>query len=244
MKNLSWLKNDLITHRGLYDNYMAPENSKKAFELSIQNDYSIELDVMMLKDGNVICYHDISLLRLTSDQRFISDVTHDQIKDLKLINSLENILLFKDALKLINGQVNLLIEIKPFNDFLTLTKNLMTLLKDYQGNYAIFSFHPKVVYYLKKYHPNVIRGQISEYFSDRKDMTKFQKYLMKTMFFNKFTKPDFISYSISDLPNKYLDKYKKKGLTIISYAAKSQAELDFVKMHYDNAVFENFIPKK
>jgi len=65
---------------------------------------------------------------------------------------------------------------------------------------------------------------------------------MKSMFFNRFTKPDFISYGINDLPNKYLDKYKKKGLTIISYAAQSQEAYDRVKSFYDNVVFEYFEP--
>jgi glycerophosphoryl diester phosphodiesterase len=244
MKDLSWLKNDLITHRGLHDGKDVIENTIKSFEMAINHHYSIELDVMMLKDHHVICYHDVSLKRLTNDQRYVNDVSLKDIKELKLLNSLDTITLFKDALKLINGKVNLLIEIKPFGDVITLTKNVIDLLKDYQGKYAIFSFHPKVIYYLKKHHKDIIRGQISEYFLDRDDLNRFQKYLMKTMFFNQFTKPDFISYSIHDLPNKYLDIYKKKGLTIISYAAKNQAELDFVKLHYDNAVFENFIPKK
>jgi len=33
-------------------------------------------------------------------------------------------------------------------------------------------------------------------------------------------------------------------MTVISYAARSQEELDFVKSHYHNAVFEYFEPKK
>jgi hypothetical protein len=75
-------------------------------------------------------------------------------------------------------------------------------------------------------------------------MSKFAKFLMKRMSFNILTKPDFISYGIYDMPNKYLDKLKKKGITIISYAARSQNDFDFVKTHYHNVVFEYFDPKK
>jgi hypothetical protein len=75
-------------------------------------------------------------------------------------------------------------------------------------------------------------------------MSKIAKFLMRSMAFNIFTKPDFISYGIYDMPNKYLDKLKKKGITIISYAARSQNDFDFVKTHYDNVVFEYFDPEK
>ena len=67
---------------------------------------------------------------------------------------------------------------------------------------------------------------------------------MRSMFFNRFTKPDFISYGIHDMPNKYIDKAMKKGITIISYAARTQAQFDFVKSRYHNTVFEFFEPKK
>ena len=66
---------------------------------------------------------------------------------------------------------------------------------------------------------------------------------MKSMFFNRFTKPDFVNYGVVDLPNKYCDKAYKKGLCIIAYASKSQEEFDMVKEHYDNSVFEYFIPR-
>jgi len=243
-KNISWLKEDLIAHRGLYNNIDVPENSKKAFIKAIESNYSIELDVLMLKDHHIVCFHDFNLERLTKLNKNINQVTIDEIKDLKLLNSLESICTLSDAIKEIDSKVNLLIEVKPFGDIKTTIKEVMKVLKDYKGNYAVFSFHPYVPYYLKKNHENVIRGQISEYFLDRTDLSKLNKFLLKTMFFNKFTKPDFISYSINNLPNKYLDRLKKKGITIISYAAKNQMEFDYVKSYYDNVVFENFLPKK
>ena len=115
-------------------------------------------------------------------------------------------------------------------------KNVVALCADLIGSLKMDDF--------KKNHPEVIRGQISEYFKDDQKMSKISKYLMKSLFFNRFTKPDFVSYGIYDIPNKYLDKLMKKGLTVISYAARSQKDLDFVKSHYHNSVFEFFEPKK
>ena len=244
MKNLAWLKHDLIAHRGLHKaDQSIPENSITSFKEAMKLGYSIELDVNLLKDGQVVVFHDHQLNRLFQMDKTLDELTYEDIKDLTFENG-DYIPLLKEALDLVDGKVNLLIELKPHGNVVKLCENFMNIMKDYHGNFAVFSFHPKVVYYLKKHHPNVIRGQISEYFKDNDRMPKFMKFLMKRLFFNRFTKPDFISYGIYDMPNKYLDKNKKKGITIISYAARSQQDFDFVKSHYDNIVFEYFIPKK
>jgi hypothetical protein len=67
--------------------------------------------------------------------------------------------------------------------------------------------------------------------------------MMRTLITNRLTKPHFINYGIKDLPNKYVDKQKKKGVIIFGYAAKNQKQLDYMRKQYDNAVFEDFIPK-
>jgi hypothetical protein len=75
-------------------------------------------------------------------------------------------------------------------------------------------------------------------------MNKINKFLMKHLWVNWYSKPDFINFGIHDMPNKYLDRAQKKGITVIGYAAHSQKELDWVKSYYSNAVFEFFIPKE
>lgn len=244
MKDLSWLKKDDIAHRGLYTKDQSiPENSIPAFENAIKSGYSIELDINVLKDGTVVSFHDHHLKRICNKEGLLSELTYQDIKDLKLFHTDYHIPKMKEVLDVVSGRVPLLIEIKPKGDVVFLCESLMKDLSQYQGKYAIFSFHPKVVYWFKKNHPEVIRGQIAEFFKNEK-MNRFSKYLLKTMFFNLFTKPDFISYGIDDMPNKYLDRLKKKHMTIISYAAKTQDELDLVRKMYHNAVFEHFIPKK
>lgn len=245
MKDLSWLKTEYIAHRGLYRRDQSiPENSLASVRHALEKGYAVECDVNLLKDGTVVCFHDFTLKRICNDSRQTSDITLSEIKKLNLFHTDEKVPTLKEVLALIDGKKPVLIELKPHGNVKKLCYETMNILKDYQGKYALFSFHPRVVYILKKRYPHVIRGQISEYFKDLKTMNKIQKYLMKSMFFNRFTKPDFISYGINDLPNKYLDHFYKKGIPIISYAAKSQEAFDFVKSHYDNVVFEYFEPKK
>lgn len=244
MKDLTWLKTRLIAHRGLYQSDQSvPENSMLAFQKAMDHGYGIELDVNLLKDQTVVAFHDHHLYRACGKDVFLSEVTYSEIKSLTVFKTKEKIPRLTDVLALVSGQVPLLIELKPKRDIIGLCEAVMRDLSSYQGEYAVFSFHPKAVGWFKKYHPNVIRGQIAECFRND-SMHPLIRYLLRTMFFNRFTQPDFVSYGIHDLPNRTLNRLKKKNMTIISYAAKTQAEFDHVIHHYDNVVFEHFIPKR
>ncbi len=244
-KDLKWLKNAWIAHRGLHTkDGKVPENSRLSFMSAIDQGFAIELDVNVLKDGTVIAMHDYHLKRLCGDPRTTDDITKDDLQQLRLLGTDEKMMTIDEVLALVDGKVPLLIELKPHGPVVKLCESIMKSLIHYKGVYAIFSFHPKVVYWFKKHHHDVIRGQIAETFTRDPKMPKIIKWMMKHMIFNPWTKPDFISYYIHDMPNIILDKYYKKGMTVISYAAQSQEELDFVRSHYDNAVFEYFIPKK
>lgn len=243
MKDLSFLKTYQFAHRGLYTkDQMVPENSMLAFKQAMEHGYAIELDLNITQDCVPIAFHDFNMKRLCGIEENIDQVTFESLKHIKLKPSNEPVSSFAEVLSFVRGQVPLLIELKPHGNVIQLCESVMKALKGYQGKYAIFSFHPSVVHWFKKHHPDVIRGQIAERFKDQK-LSCIQRHLLRTMFFNHFTKPDFISYGIHDLPYKKLDRLKKKGLTIISYAARSQAQYDFVKSRYDNVVFEFFLPK-
>jgi glycerophosphoryl diester phosphodiesterase len=243
VKDLRWIQEHDIAHRGYYTKDQSiPENSISAFRRAIEHGYSIELDINVTQDGTVVSFHDHTLDRICGDSRSLSEVNYDEIRHLTLFQSKEHIPSLQEVLDTVSGKVPLLIELKPKGDVKLLCESFVEVMKDYQGAYAIFSFHPKVVYWFKKNHPEVIRGQIAEFFK-RDSIHCIFKYLLKTMFFNRFTKPDFISYGIYDMPNRYLDQLMKKGMTIISYAAKSQEDLDRIRSLYHNAVFEHFEPQ-
>lgn len=245
MKDLTWIKNMQIAHRGLHTlDKTVPENSMKAIELCIENNYGIEIDINVLKDGTVVVFHDHNFKRLVGKDIDLSELNYEDIREFTLFDTKEKISTLKEVLDKVNGQVPLLIELKPLGTKKLLCENFMETIKDYSGKYGIHSFSPWIVKWFKTNHPDVIRGQITEYFRDNKKMKRFSKYLMKSMFFNRFNKPDFVNYGIKDLPNKYCDKAYKKGMCIIAYASQSQEQFDMVKKHYDNSVFEYFIPKK
>ncbi len=245
MKDLTWIKKNDIAHRGLHSlDLKVPENSLLAFKKAVEQGYSIEMDLNMLKDGTIVVIHDFNFKRLTGLDQKANQLNYEDIKDLRLHHTNEKIPTLKEVLELVDGKVPLLIELKPFGHINSFCHHFYEVIKDYPGKWAVFSFNPVVVRWFKKNQPQIIRGQISKFFTKDDHLFQPAAYMLKRMVFNTLTKPDFISYNVHDMPNKYIDKYKKKGLTIISFAARNQEELDFVRTHYDNIVFEYFIPKK
>ena len=234
--DISFLKNNLIAHRGYHNkNLGIPENSMKAFIKAIYNNYIIELDVHLLKDGNVVVFHDDNLKRMTGIDKLIKNTTYDEIRDLKLLNSNEHIPLLDDVLKLVNGSVPLLIELKYDTKVGLLEEKVINILKDYKGLYAIQSFNPFSLIYLKKHSKNIPRGQLAANFSN---MNLIKKLLIKYMILNFLSKPDFISVNYKYLNNKRIQKYKNSKL-ILTWTIRNKENLENIKKYSDNYIMES-----
>ncbi len=143
MKNLDFLTTSLIAHRGFFDNEKGiPENSMLAFQRAIQNHYNIELDVHILKDGKIVVFHDDHLKRMTNLDTAIKDCTYDDVKNLNLLNTNEKIPLLQEVLDFVAGKVTILIELKYDTKVGLLEKELVKILQNYKGQYAVQSFRP------------------------------------------------------------------------------------------------------
>ena len=126
-----------IAHRGCHNNKIA-ENSLEAFKIAKNRKIAIEIDVYRLKDGEFAVFHDENLKRVTGENVFISSLTSDNLKNYNLFDN-QKIPLLSDVLNIINGEVPLLIELKPEGNF---NKNdLPALLEIIDVKYSIFSFN-------------------------------------------------------------------------------------------------------
>ena len=245
MKEKSFLKDFLFAHRGFHDKELkTPENTLKAYKRALENNFAIELDVRVSKDLKFVCFHDESLLRMANVDNCVNSLNFKQLNETYLNNTKETIPSLEDALSLINGSIPLLIEIKPHKNYKETLPIFTELMDKYNGKFAVFSFDYRIVKWFKKNKPNYIRGQITSYFHENPKMPKIMKYLMKIMFFNKFTKPDFISYNILNVPNKYISKAKRKDILLLGYTVFNKDQFDESLKHLDNVVFEGFNPNK
>ena len=236
----SWLVETPIAHRGLHDK-VSRENSLSAFSKAIEKGYAIELDVQLLSDDTVVVFHDDSLSRMTGNDGYIKFLNKEDLKVLKLAGSKEHIPTFEEVLKLVDGKAPLLIEIKNQFKVGKLEQKVIDMLKNYKGEFAIQSFNPFSLQYIKNHAPNFLRGQLSGYFKGEK-LAWIKKFLLKRMSFNKSTsEPNFISYDASTLPNRFVKKYKK--LPLLAWIVRSKEEYLKVIKYCDNIIFENFIPE-
>ena len=161
MNNIDFLLKKVISHRGVFDNSLGiPENSLESFKKAVEQGYSIELDIHVLKDNTVVVFHDDNLKRMTGIDKKINTFTYEELKEIKLLNSTETIPTLEEVLELIDGKVPILIEFKSDGTIRRLEQEAMKILVNYKGKYAIQSFDPNCVYFFKKNYPNIPRGQL------------------------------------------------------------------------------------
>lgn len=182
-----------IAHRGLHD-CDAPENSLKAFENAVNKGVAAELDVRLTKDGRIVVFHDSDLNRMCSADVRVSDMTYEQLSTFRLKDSDEKIPLLSEVLRLVNGRVPLLIEIKDGAPIWTLEKRLCHLLKSYKGEYAVESFNPFSLLWFRLFAPDVFRGQLISTHKDTRGSNYPARLVCAQPFVWKLiSKPNFIA---------------------------------------------------
>lgn len=238
----TWIAKTPIAHRGLH-NDKCPENSVAAFKNAVKNKVPVEMDVVCLKDGTPVVFHDEKLARMTGKDGFISHCSYKDIEKLSLAGTKETIPTLAEALEALDGKVPAIIEIKNWNKVGVVEKAIWKVLQNYSGDYAIVSFNPYTLEWFKNNAPKVKRGQLSCFFKDR-EVSGARKFSLKRMLFNKkISEPNFIMYAAADMPNKYLKKYYGK-LPIVACPIMNPAQESSLRGFCDNFVFDGYTPTK
>lgn len=239
-------KTYFYAHRGLFDNNNGiPENSILAFDRAIKNGYGIELDVHVTKDKKCIVFHDDNLKRMTSIDNEISNMTYDEIKKAKLLNTNIEIPLFDEVLRFIDGRVPLIIEIKSLSNSLNESKIIQQKLDAYNGKYCIESFNPLVLLWYRKNRRSIIRGQLStNYLKDKVSGSKIRNFMLTYLFFNVLSRPDFISYNFLYKTNiSFIACTQFLEAIAVAWTIHSEIEYKASKKYFDIFIFQDFLIK-
>lgn len=226
------------THRGYYTlDGRVPENTLEAFQRSIDHGYGIELDVQLSKDGEVYVFHDDDLKRLFGKDIKFSDLMSWEIDELRLKGSI--IPKFRQVLKIVDKQVPLIVELKEGGDYKLLSSKVTAILEDYDGEFVVQSFDPKIVLWFrlnkKSYSRGLLIMKAKEY-----DLDKLA-HLWVNMFFNFLIRPDFVTVEKDLLPVRFnLWLYKKLDGKLVSWTIH---ESDPNYKHIDGVIFEHYQPK-
>ena len=238
------LKGHDYAHRGLHDT-TRPENSMAAFQAAVEHGFGIELDIHLLKDGALAVFHDSDLKRMTGQEGTLEELTKDQLSQYFLSGTEQTIPLFADVLKLCDGKIPLIVELKSANkNHAALTEAACDLLKTYPGIYCIESFDPQCIRWLKKNRPEIIRGQLGgNFFASVSPVPWIVKFVLTNQMLNFLTKPDFTAYRFTDRKNfsTFLTR-KLWGLQGVSWTLKNREDFDEAKADAWIPIFENFVP--
>ena len=235
-KNLRWLTGRPIAHRGLHDRRGArPENSLAAFSAAVAAHYAIECDVHLSSDGVPVVFHDDDLERLAGARGSVRDRTAAELGDLRLLDSKEWIPTLDELLKLVEGRVPLVIELKhiPGRDG-GLPLAVLERLRRYGGPAALMSFDVGLIGALKTAGAGLPVGLVAE--GDwRRALQHFRAIRRLDV--------DFVSYRIRDLPTPLPWLVRRVlGLPLISWTVRTQAELATARRWTDQITFEGFLP--
>ncbi len=191
-------------HRGLHsgrkgqpaDEVKIPENSLAAFELAVRANYGIELDVRLTRDKKVVVFHDDNLFRMCGIDKKVADLTLAEIKTLRLAGTDQTIPTFEEVLRLVEGKVPLLVEMKADTvKNASLCIRTSKLLDFYPGVFAVQSFNPFILRWFRYYRPHFARGQLfGKAPEEAKEVIgKFLRFALANLLLNFISRPDFIS---------------------------------------------------
>lgn len=249
-RQMALLRQYRYAHRGLHNiERGVPENSILAFRYAITGGFGAELDVHLTKDKRLVVAHDSFLDRLCGVHVRIEEQTLEELRKLTLQGTKETIPLLEEVLPLFCGKTPLIIELKVENgNYKELCEQTCKLLGTYRGDFCIESFDPRVLRWLKKNEPFILRGQLAENYtkSGAAPGFPFLARLAMTMLLPNFlTRPDFIAFRYEDrniLPVRLCCGLLKGQEA--SWTIRHQSELEVAEQAGSLVIFEGFLPKK
>ena len=232
-------------HRGYHDgNVSVPENSLSSFQAAIDAGYGIELDVQLSSDKVPMVFHDADLDRICGVEGKIWDYTCEELQKMKLFGTEETIPTLAQALELIGGQVPILVEYKMDKVDTDVCAKSHELLKDYEGAYAIQSFHPFALFWYRQNAKEVPRGILAKNFlrdnKQKGEESDIVDFLTTHLMLNVIGYPDFIAYDWQDADYFSLKLCRLMGAPTSTWTLKDPADYEAVKGEFDLYTFEGF----
>ncbi len=237
-----------IAHRALHDKTDGrPENSRAAVRAAVRDNYGIEIDVQLSRDGVAMVFHDYELDRLTGVTGRVAEHSAAELAEITLLNGDEGIPTLQDVLSDVAGNVPLLVEIKDQTrvmgpDIGPLEQATAQALENYTGDIAVMSLNPFSVIALKDLCPNIPRGFTTCGYKGKSWEALPGPYLEQLRSFHYLPEMDagFISHHHEDLQNPRIREIAAKAYDVLCWTITSQdAEVNARKVA-KNVTFEGY----
>jgi len=221
-----------FAHRGLHGPGRI-ENSRAAFEAAIAAGHGIELDVQASADGEAIVFHDYELERLTEGCGAVRTLSAAELGRIRLKGSDETIPTLSEVLALVAGRAPLLIEVKsPERRVAGLSRAVIRALDGYKGPVGVMSFNPEILRRLARLAPRLPRGLVVT------EQGKGLRGPWERLWSRWRAKPDFLAYDIRDLPSRFADAQRARGMPVLTWTVRTMQDRARAAEHASQIIYE------
>ncbi len=194
-----------------------------------------------------MAFHDYDLYRLTGISGAIRTFNRDDLTKICLSGCDENIPTLPEILKIIAGQVPLLIELKDQDggmgpDVGPLEQSVAQALQNYGGPVGVMSFNPHSIAALAKYSPDTARGLVTCHFPAEHWPILNEKIRARLREIPDYNRVGacFISHRHDDLHSPQVARLKAAGAGICCWTIRNPAEETSARKIADTITFEGY----
>jgi glycerophosphoryl diester phosphodiesterase len=252
------LRTHRYAHRGLHDVSLGiPENSLAAFQRAHDLGFGAELDVHLTVEGKLAVIHDSNTKRMCGTSLTVEKSTLAQLRDLTLAGTQEHIPTLDEVLELFEFDTSsddpepapLIVEVKTASAgwarVAELCEKTMAALDAHTVSYCIESFDPRVLIWLRRHRPEVVRGQLSRDFLRDGDFGPEtpRDFAGTVMLGNAFARPDFVAYKFADRKTPAVELVVRAlGAKPVYWTIRAPEDLVECESEGGVAIFEGFVP--
>lgn len=233
-------------HRGLHTLPDAPENSLTAFRRAAEAGYGAELDVHLTADGRLAVVHDGELLRVCGKNGVVEELTAGELACYRLCGKEERIPFLEQVLEIFENRAPLIVELKTAGgNYAALTKATVACLDKFRIDYCLESFDPRVLLWLRKNRPELLRGQLTQNFWKHPEgLNPFLRLVLTNLLCNAAVRPDFVACRLEDRKGLALRLCRRMGVRSAYWTIRSARDLRMAEAEGALVIFEQFDPKE
>ncbi|WP_187428064.1 hypothetical protein ROLI_001870 [Roseobacter fucihabitans] len=237
-----------LAHRALHDvSKGRPENSRAAIRAAVSAGYGIEIDVQQSADVQAMVFHDYALDRLAEAEGPVRAKTAQQLQQTRLRGGDEGIPDLGDVLKLVSGQVPLLIEIKDQDGAMgpnvgPLEGAVAKALHGYEGPVAVMSFNPHSVKHMAAICPDIARGIVTESYMEADSTLPVEvRESLHAISGYDTAECSFISHDMHDLSRPRVAELRSRGAAVLCWTVTSPQDEAVARRVAQNITFEQYL---
>ncbi|OLF12425.1 hypothetical protein BLA60_09985 [Actinophytocola xinjiangensis] len=242
MPELAWLTSRPVAHRGLYDDEQGrPENSLPAFEHAASRGVPFEFDVQLTSDGQPVVLHDADVAAITGTATGVHELDARAVGALRLPGD-QPVPTLDQVLELVDGRVPMVVDVRRWGlrHSPGLERAVADRLRGYRGEAVVQSFDPFALRRLRRLLPGLGVGQAS---GSLRSVSPVVRAVGRTMVTNAFTRPDFLTYELTELPDRFVSFWRNGKRPVIAYTAHSPAEEATARRLADGFFFSGYLPE-